>query len=313
MRFSTQGVIVVLGACSFGVPVMAQRQEPPPPTESSAGPMDGQVDRMPSDSARLRAFIERRLERAKSQAAMLERALARLDEGADLDDLREEFRDLWTDREIRENDGGDRPDGRDGQGPGDRGGLPSGREGRPGASTEREPFLEFLRVEFPLVHERVIESLKDMPADDPAANDPAQWPRVRPFIELMRLREHDPQMFGLRKSLWSEEWRSRDLARQIASSPEGEREPLVAELRGTLEKQFDLQLALHRLDLERLEARLQNAKREADEREAARRETVNARLVEVLSDPDPRRRDRDRGRPRPESGKDPESAGGGSP
>ncbi len=305
MKPATHGVIAVLAAFSLGLPAVAQRQSPPPPAEPAERAPDVQADRMPPDAARLRAFIERRLERAKSQTAMLEQVLARLDEGADLDDLREDFRELWTDRDMRDDDG-DRSVGRPGPGPGDGGGPPSGREGRPGASIEREPFLEFLRVEFPMVHERVVESLKAMPADDPAANDPGEWPRVRPFIELMRLREHDPQMFGLRKSLWSEEWRSRELARQIAASPEGEREPLVAELRVTLEKQFDLQLALHRLDLERLEARLQNARREADEREAARRDTVNARLVEVLTEPDSRRRDRDRGRVRPESARNPE-------
>lgn len=281
---------LLIGA--FAPLVLAQPEGAPPPAPRQAEPAP--------EHDRLRGILERRLERSREQAERLEKAISMLDEGATSEDLREEFRDLFFDRDGRPDRDGEPgekprdfdPDHADDEDSRDRG-------PRRFSPEDRERFLEFLRVEFPDLHQRVTEVIPGGP-EGPAEIDERVERRLRPLIELMRLKEADPEMFSLRRELWAADRRAWEAARGVREAAGADREKAVADLRDVLEAQFDLQLKVHRLELERLEARLAKARQEAADQASLRDELVNERLMEVISraESPPRERRRDRaGRP----------------
>ncbi|MEZ6212495.1 MAG: hypothetical protein R3B46_14840 [Phycisphaerales bacterium] len=316
----THGMIKSLFACAaLSLTCSLAVAQPAPPPPSSAERPEGErparerggLDREELTAERLKSLLERRLERIESQGARMRRALELLEGGASLDDLRDEYRDLLFDRDTRpggaDDEGKDAPlnAGGDDAGIDPRGARERGRDRV--TDEDRAKFLAFLAEEFPEIHERVMEVAPDAADGGPVDIDPRFERRIMPLVEMMRLKERDPEMFTLRKDLWNADRQAWDLARKVRDASEADRAAAAEELHAVLGTQFDLQLRVHQLELDRLEARLANARREAAEQATHRDDLINERLMDILSrtdgppDSDRRgpRRERDDRRPAP--------------
>ncbi|MCA9281383.1 MAG: hypothetical protein KDA30_05045, partial [Phycisphaerales bacterium] len=269
------------------------------------------ADRDELTAERLHSLLERRLERMSAQEERMRRVIELLDEGASIDDLRDEYRDLLFDRDTRpggaDDEGKDAPlnAGGDDAGIDPRGARERGRDRV--TDEDRAKFLAFLAEEFPEIHERVMEVAPDAADGGPVDIDPRFERRIMPLVEMMRLKERDPEMFTLRKDLWNADRQAWDLARKVRDASEADRAAAAEELHAVLGTQFDLQLRVHQLELDRLESRLAGARREAAEQATHRDDLINERLMDILSrtdgppDSDRRgpRRERDDRRPAP--------------
>lgn len=294
---------------SFGSACFAQPAEPPsrrPPARSAEAPPPGveSLDREELSAERLRSILERRLERAREQERRTEKAIELLDSGTSIDELRAEYRDLFFERDGRREADDEPRRGIDAAAPeGDEDAARDWRERRRErwSPEDHAKMLAFLAEEFPELHERVREVIPGGP-EGPEEIDPRVERRMAPLVEMMRLKERDPEMFALRKELWSTDRAAWEAARKVREASEETRAQAAEELHAVLGRQFDLQLRQHQLELDRLEARLRNARRDAAQQATNRDNLINERLLEVLARQDERDdRGRDRRGPREES------------
>jgi len=314
----TSAAVLMTGSLAFGQSTSPNNN---PPSNERPRRVEGQggdratrdrwnADRDELTAERLHSLLERRLERMSAQEERMRRVIELLDEGASIDDLRDEYRDLLFERDGRANP----PDALDHTGFGEQQ-MPGGEPGAPegdGRSfrnrvrdritdEDRAKFMAFLGEEFPEIHERVLEVAPDAANGGAADIDPRLMRRILPLVEMMRLKERDPEMYAIRKELWTTDRQAWELARRVRDASDGDRPAAAEELHEVLGKQFDLQLRAHQLELDRLEARIVNARREAADQASHRDDLIKERLMDILSRQDapdegdrrgPRREDR---------------------
>lgn len=268
---------LTIGSISFAQP-------PAPSSSSPRSPRVESLDREEMNTERLRSILERRLEYARAQQQRAEKALEMLDNGASIDELRAAYRDLFFERPMRresdtppsrETEAGDLPprDARDRYEP---------RRDRL-SPEDRAQLLAFLAEEFPDLHTRVREFIPAGPDGGPSEIDARMERRMAPLLDMMRLKERDPEMFALHKELWAADRAAWEAARKVRDASDADRAQAAEDLHTVLGRQFDLQLRQHQLELERLEARLENARRDAARQAASRDNLINERLLEILS------------------------------
>ncbi|MCP4589797.1 MAG: hypothetical protein GY842_03555 [bacterium] len=92
--------------------------------------------------------------------------------------------------------------------------------------------------------------------------------RVLPtLLELMRLEQDDPKVFPHKVKSVRFSAQIRALLRRVSRDREGEADPKkVEQLRGLLEKRFDAELKIRRIEVQRLERRLAQARARLDDR-----------------------------------------------
>lgn len=158
----------------------------------------------------------------------------------------------------------------------------------------RRPLYEHLREDVRLeVLDFIEEHFADMSAEliDLRYENSDEFVRkmnrfLPQMLQLMRLEQEDPKMFGLRVQEVGVSLKIRAQARRLRVRGSREYdEKQVAPLRKLLVKRFELQQRIHRIEVQRLERRLAEAKERLDQAEVDKESVVAQELEEMLMAP----------------------------
>ncbi len=261
----------------------------------------------PGDEQSRRRMIRRmltgRIERA-------EQAIAALDRGDSLDEIRREFwGDLGFDGgrgRFGPQDGppdrrrGERPDGPPGDRPGwdahrgisEWGDRPPGPEQRPEPREMTDADMEAMRSVLAQVTPRLAERMDALAQRDPAEarqRYERMFGRMRPLIDL---KQGDPAMFELKVQEITAARTSWTLARSVLeaeraaaadAAKQPEAEAARARLRENLAALFDTRLAIRRHEQKMERRRFEERAAELDTAAQAKDERVDSQLDEILS------------------------------
>ncbi len=143
--------------------------------------------------------------------------------------------------------------------------------------------IESVREHFPLLADRLSESLKDNP--DAVRNLLREYPKL---AELIRLKKSDPKMFDLRSQDLRLEKQSRELVQQYRQAQKTNDKPKADALKNDLKRvigeHFTLRQNIRELELERLELKLSQLKAQLETRKNSRDALVQTRLSELTDD-----------------------------
>lgn len=143
--------------------------------------------------------------------------------------------------------------------------------------------IESVREHFPLLADRLSESLKDNP--DAVRNLLREYPKL---AELIRLKKSDPKMFDLRSQDLRLEKQSRELVQQYRAAQKTGDKPKADAVKNDLQRvigeHFTLRQNIRELELERLELKLSQLKAQLESRKNSRDALVQTRLSELTDD-----------------------------
>lgn len=322
-------------------PASSPTQQDAPGQATQAEP--GTVGRDNADRLRraARNLIERRLEQTRQAEARLQRALARLDGGATLEDLRDEFPELQRQGRGDNQDwpsGPGRMDGADSSfptppargNPSSRSGTPLGgpdfnelgpspdgmgpgpknsrspRHDGPLTSDQRQAIRDFLRSASP----GMLPMIERLERDDPAEAEKRfaeMLPRVRFLIEM---REREPELYNLKLQDIRLGRESVEAARRLAEldkrGPGAEPGEITGQsdrLRTALSEQYDVRGQILAHEVSRLQERQAEVAKEIQGR-PARRDEVVQKMMSTLVEREKQRMERrgGDGRHKPDDG-----------
>jgi hypothetical protein len=143
--------------------------------------------------------------------------------------------------------------------------------------------IESVREHFPLLADRLSESVKDNP--DAVRNLLREYPRL---AELIRLKKSDPKMFDLRSQDLRLEKQTRELVQQYRLAQKTGDKPKAEALKNDLQRvigeHFTLRQNVRELELERLELKLSQLKTQLETRKKNRDALVQSRLSELTDE-----------------------------
>ncbi len=261
---SVRSVIVAsVLALAAAAPVSRAQEDPPPreaPGERSTAP-DAQLDEREREVMRRR--IHAQLERIAEQEARLERALALLDEGQPVEEVR---RSVLRDR-LR-----DRGPGADG---------PRGRRGEPAPPRpDGDRALRFIERHRPEMAER----LRELRERDPERFR-EELGRLMPRVEgLMERFDRFPEEMEARQRFHRIERRARDVAAQIAAAPPEEAAALTLELRRLVASGFETRLEMTREETRMLRERLDGLTERLEDFEANRQRLIDEQVQRMIEE-----------------------------
>lgn len=265
-------LVISLGLASG---VRAQPTEPPPKDAV--------------DPARVRARFERRLEEVRALEKRLSDALARLDQGADADEVMRDvpMRDLWGREQDPEGRGnpewrGDRDRGGDRGGERDRGRPePPDREGPPRASPEEvQRFIDEFAP-------RLAERINRVRAESPTMAD-RLLERMRPRVgELLQTQRDDPSFFEVRRDDFLASIMMIEAGRELGEARRSGDEAKISaardQARGAIAQSVDARRRVQEAELARLERRLQSLRDEIAQDAQRRDAIIDERLADLES------------------------------
>lgn len=232
----------------------------------------------PTDREGMKAFIQRRLEDLRLRTEALDRALKRLDEGADPAAVRED---------VESPRGGGR---RGAGGPGDRFGGPDEQmmpPAQPLPPLSPEQTLKLLDEVAPRMAARV----RQFAASNPEFAERMIGRMRGKLDELRGIREHDPALFRLKAAEMQGAYavmetmrKFRGAVRENASPEEAGR--LREELKTAVGEHFDQQLAVQQHEVERLTERLEKLQSEIKDRQQGRDRIIERQVDEAVASHD---------------------------
>lgn len=251
-------IILSLTPCA-----LAQPADPPPADRQT------QAD----ERAALRERLARHIEDTRAKLDELERAVAALDRGEPVDDVRravvEDRVGAW--RERRE----ERRGGREGR---------PQRPGQPARDAEPSPetidrILDFTRRHNPDIADD-LEALRE--TDPEAFRD--KIAQIAPRLEhMMRKAQDRPEKFRIMSDFRESEHRAHELARRIADAEPAVAEDLTVQLKDLIAQGFDARLRLNEIEIEEAREHLDSLASRADQWATDRDKMIQERTMDLIS------------------------------